>query len=283
MATDYLGNIAQTERVLQTLVQYLGPSAGQSDIDASSPAAGRFLAINPTNNGLIWQAGTGAGANSLGELSDVANAILKTAGLFMIGQGTEYDGKALSGDVSSVTAAGLLTIANNAITTAKIIDNAVNSQKILDGAVTSGKIGIEAIVASHLNQALQQQFISIGTPVITNVGGGIVDLDYPQNDLNGGVLTTDQLTAVEVRVSESASNCDPSDDCIIGNTPSLTNVVGGSGTATAIVRDDGSGRVKFRLTGTVVAVNRFLYFRNSWGSAKLVRQSLGVSTIPIPA
>ena len=54
----------------------------------------------------------------------------------MVADGTDYNNVALNGD-ATLTNTGALTIANSAITTAKIADDAVTAAKIADGTVTA--------------------------------------------------------------------------------------------------------------------------------------------------
>ena len=94
--------------------------------------------VVPVNNG-------GTGTNTLPAGNVVSNGTtLETldqlAGQFAIGQGTSASpaAQSLSGDIDTVTAAGVVTIATDAITTGKIIDDAVTLAKMADG--TKGQL-----------------------------------------------------------------------------------------------------------------------------------------------
>ena len=74
-------------------------------------------------------------ADSSGVPSDLALATTE----IMIGDGTGFTAAALSGDVT-MTNAGAVTIANNAVTNAKMADDAVDTVEIVDDAVTYAKL-----------------------------------------------------------------------------------------------------------------------------------------------
>lgn len=79
-------------------------------------------------------------ANSTGVLSP--KAVTDTQ--ILIGDGTGFTAAALSSDVT-MTNAGAVTIANDAVTTAKIADDAITTALIADDAVTSALIADNAI------------------------------------------------------------------------------------------------------------------------------------------
>lgn len=74
-------------------------------------------------------------ANSSGDPSDKALATTE----ILIGDGTGFTAAALSSDVT-MTNAGAVTIADDAVTTVKILDNNVTTAKILDNNVTLAKL-----------------------------------------------------------------------------------------------------------------------------------------------
>jgi hypothetical protein len=85
------------------------------------------------------------GTNWLPAADDVGGGATPTLnpGQILIGDGTTNAAAALSGDAT--LAGGVLTIANNAITTAKINNNAVDATKLADNAVTTAKITTNAV------------------------------------------------------------------------------------------------------------------------------------------
>jgi hypothetical protein len=80
------------------------------------------------------------GSVLIGNAAGKAAAVdAKTTGRVLVGNGTTIASVAMSGD-ATIVAGGALTIANNAVTTAKILDANVTTAKILDANVTTAKI-----------------------------------------------------------------------------------------------------------------------------------------------
>ncbi len=87
------------------------------------------------------------GSIKVGGASDAPTDLdAKTSGNILVGDGTDVVSVAVSGD-ATLSSAGALTIANSAVTTAKIDDSAVTTVKLDDGAVTASKLD------SNLNKA----------------------------------------------------------------------------------------------------------------------------------
>jgi len=92
----------------------------------------------PIDNG-----GTGTDSLDAGNIVSNGDSLVtldQAAGQFAIGQGVGAapTAQSLSGDIDTVTAGGAVTIANDAITTVKIIDDAVTLAKMADG--TKGQL-----------------------------------------------------------------------------------------------------------------------------------------------
>ena len=101
--------------------------------------------VNIVNGaGSITISATG-GATDLDGLTDVGISGI-ASGQVLLHNGTEFRNRTLSGDIANVGPAGAVTIANDAITTAKILDanvtnaklaaNSVDASKIADGSIT---------------------------------------------------------------------------------------------------------------------------------------------------
>ena len=112
-------------------------------------------------------------------MSDVDAGVAATSGHILVGQGSQYDNVAVSGDVT-ITNAGVVTIANDAVTTVKIAADAVDRTKINSDVAGLG-----------LTQAA-------GGELDVNVGDGIaINTDTVEVDVLGtGALgfSTGQLT-----------------------------------------------------------------------------------------
>lgn len=87
-------------------------------------------------------------ASSAGDIS--AKAVANTQ--ILIGDGTGFTAAALSGDVT-MTNAGAVTIANDAVTNAKLADDAVDSAQIADGAIDEVHIASSAVTTAKLENS----------------------------------------------------------------------------------------------------------------------------------
>ena len=102
--------------------------------------------------------------------------------------GTSFQRPALTGDVTAAANANATTIANNAVTTAKIADNAINSAKIADGTIATADIANNAITSAKIADgtiATADLANSSVTRGKTNMVSGY--LDYTLPNANGYV------------------------------------------------------------------------------------------------
>ena len=145
-----------------------------------------------------------ATADAFSELSDtVINS--PQAGNIAIYDGTNsWDNKAVGGDVT-ISAAGSVTIANNAVTNAKMADDAVDSAEIAAGAVDNahlaGSIAIAKLVSSAITfgadsgtddpVSLGETIDIVGTAneVNTVVSGNQIQIGLPDDVTIAGNLT----------------------------------------------------------------------------------------------
>ena len=109
----------------------------------------------------------------------------------------------MSGDATMANT-GAVTIANDAVNTAKIVDSAVTSAKILDDTIVNADINSAAAIAYSKLAALTSASILVGdgsnVATVTAVSGdvtlsntGVVDIIDDVN-LGGNPTTTTQLT-----------------------------------------------------------------------------------------
>lgn len=146
-----------------------------------------------------------------------------TAGYLLMGTTTTgvITGTALSGD-ATITGAGVMTIANNAITTAKILDSNVTTGKIADDAVTSVKMSATSGEArmSTAFQGITASFVDVAgldTGTITAPKTGYIELDF--GAYMGGAVSTIE---VSIRLTESVNG---------GAVTNLNTTYGGSPTS----------------------------------------------------
>ena len=120
----------------------------------------------------------------------------------------------MSGDATMANT-GALTIANDAVTTAKIIDSAVTSAKILDDTIVNADINSAAAIDYSKLAALTAASVIVGNnsnvPTVTAISGdvtlsdtGVVDIIDDVN-LGGNPTTTTQVdTDNSTRVATTA-------------------------------------------------------------------------------
>ena len=132
-------NLKEVElRIQQRLGRLSGDASFSSDNFAASSGA---ITIKDGGVALAEIADAAANtvivrdANSSGVLS--AKAVTNTQ--ILIGDGTGFTAAALSGDVT-MTNAGAVTIANDAVETAMIADDAITEAKMADDAISSAEL-----------------------------------------------------------------------------------------------------------------------------------------------
>jgi hypothetical protein len=91
----------------------------------------------------------------------------------------------MTGD-TTISDTGLVTIANNAITTAKIVDNAVTVNELADNAVTTNKIVDANVTAAKLAPGITPAYV-VKYAGVYNYAGGSNDFFIPVP----GMLATD--------------------------------------------------------------------------------------------
>lgn len=117
-------------------------------------------------------------------LSKLANV---TAAQVLLGDGTGVvTGTALSGD-ATITSGGVITIASNAVTSAKILNSAVGTTKIADAAVTAVKILDGVITGGAAGAGVK---IAANTIINENVNSAAA-IAYSKLALTGAIVNAD--------------------------------------------------------------------------------------------
>lgn len=136
------------------------------------------------SNSIINEAGTGTlqiqrGGTTVLEVDqgsvtltgDFATAD-NAAGNMLVGNGTHFEEVLMSGD-ATMASTGAVTIANDAITTAKILDGQVTSAKIADGTIATIDVADDAITRAKLASEVSLIiYDSAGTAVKTLYAAG---------------------------------------------------------------------------------------------------------------
>ena len=159
-----------------------------------------------------------AAKDTLGELSDTTISSEQGGQMLLYDGSNSWDNKTLSGD-ATINAAGQMTIANNAITNAKMADDAVDSAEIADGAIDTVHIANSQVTNAKLANSTTtfaadsgtSQAMALGTTftvegtsneVTTTMGSNKVTLGLPANVTISGNLTVNgtMTTAVSQQV-----------------------------------------------------------------------------------
>lgn len=147
-----------------TQLTYSIPTVGQSDSTEEPLIPTALSAIKTTVNGNLDHDNLKAAAGVL--LSQLETA---ASGKVPIGDGTKFVANSISGD-ATLASNGALTIANNAITNAKMADNSVGAAEIIDGSITTVEINALGIPTNKITRPTLQNDGSTGG--LTGIGTG---------------------------------------------------------------------------------------------------------------
>ncbi len=266
MAKQKFANIGNAEDVITGGVIL-------ADITASGATAEYFLKIDAGGTVLVWSLGTGAGANDLGELTDVAATIGTQSGKLLIGQGSVYDDKAVTGDVTidldGVTTIGALKVVNGMIGANEVILG-----KLGNGAVDLAAMAANAIHPTALIQTFQALLNSCAAPSLGAEAANQIEATYTLSDVGGGGIGVDDGSLIEIVVSDSATDPEPSDDTTLEQgTGSL--LLTGAGTAQAVCSLSAAGLFIFKVSHSAGAGTKYLWLRAAHGCPTWFRHSSG--------
>ncbi len=163
-----------------------------------SSMAGQLKIAGAVADGSITEAKLADDAVTADKLADSINAAI-AANTAKTSNATH------TGDVTGSTS---LTIANDAVTTAKIADQAISSAKIATDAVHSGKIADDAIGTEHIqDQAITSPLIAAESVTLAKLEHGTSSNDGKFLRANNGADPTfESLPSSGVTVSNNADN-----------------------------------------------------------------------------
>ena len=130
--------------------------------------------------------------SSEGDISALAVADTK----IIIGNGSGLTAAALSGD-ATMTNAGAVTIANDAVTNAKLADDAVTNAKLADDAVNSAQIENGAIDLVHMsaNSVDSDQYVDGSIDLVHMSSNSVDSNQYVDGSIDKVHLATEVLQA----------------------------------------------------------------------------------------
>lgn len=108
--------------------------------------------------------------NQLSELSDTEIATPASGDMLVYDGSDSWDNKAMSGD-ATLASTGALTIAADAITTAKIADLQVTTAKLAADAVDNTKLADDAVSLENLDSGIEFAFRAMFAGTFTTLGG----------------------------------------------------------------------------------------------------------------
>lgn len=129
----------------------------------------------------------------VGNSSGVAAALVaKTSGQILVGSGTTVASVAVSGD-ATLSSAGALTVANNAITTAKILNSNVTLAKLATGITPSHVVKFAGTSPAYGGGGTSTA-ITVTGAASTDVATAVIRASTNAVSIVKAVLTTDTLT-----------------------------------------------------------------------------------------
>ena len=169
-------------------------------------------------------------ASSTGDIS--AKAVTNTQ--ILIGDGTGFTAAALSGD-ATMTNAGAVTIANDAVTNAKLADDAVTNANLADDAVNSAQIENGAIDLVHMsaNSVDSDQYVNGSIDLVHMSSNSVDSNQYVDGSIDKVHIAAGALTDLVYPIGSIFTTVNN-----YGSSSAVVNAIGGT-TWTAF----GSGRV----------------------------------------
>ena len=122
-----------------------------------------------------------------------------TSGHVLVADGTNYNPVAVSGDVT-MASNGAVTIANDAVTSAKIADDAITSALIADDAITTALIADDAITSALIADGAVTTAL-IGADAVTNAkiaDDAINSEHYTDGSIDTAHIADNNVTAAKI-------------------------------------------------------------------------------------
>jgi len=217
-ATNTLAEITTTGYVLAQLANIEAVNFGPFDWNATDYVLVNYVDSGPQYGFFVYDDATQsltAAAVVPGSLSDT----LPSADLFVGSAGNVATARALSGD-ATITNTGVLTIANLAVTTAKLAANAVTSAKLAANTLQYAAVAMTAaefngmyaapkllIAAGGANTliVIERAVLAMTFVSAAYAAGGVVGLQYDATVHGAGVAATNTEAAADFFAAASTS------------------------------------------------------------------------------
>ena len=147
---------------------------GGTTFGSATNNSGNLIIKSGTTTALTFSGSSVAVAGDLTITGDDLVMGTNTSGHILVADGTNYNPVAAGGDIT-IAANGTVTIANDAITSAKIADDAITSALIADDAITSALIADDAITTALIaDDAITSALIADGAVTTALIGADAV-------------------------------------------------------------------------------------------------------------
>ena len=178
---------------------------------------------------------------------------------------SEFRNKALSGDLT-ITHEGVVTIANGAVTSAKIADGTIVEGDIANGAVTSAKIADATIVAGDIaNNTITGTQIAANAITASELADDAVDTDaivdgaVTNAKISTGTIANAKLVSSSITLATTGSGADDAvslgETLNINGTANEVDITLGDNTVTIGLPDDVTISGNLTVNGTTTTVN----------------------------
>jgi len=137
----------------------------------------------------------------------------KTSGQILVGDGTDVNSVAVSGDVT-ISSAGAVTIANNAVETAMILSGAVSSVKIGDQQLIQRNFGTGSVEA----KAIKQAAVTMAAMATGSVENNAYATGSVENAHLAGSIANAKLANSSLTIGDSAISLGGTDTTLTGLT-----------------------------------------------------------------
>ena len=212
---------------------------GGTTFGSATNNSGNLIIKSGTTTALTF---TGSSVAVAGDLTITGDDLVmgtNTSGHILVADGTNFNPVAAGGDIT-IAANGTVTIANDAITSAKIADDAITSALIADDAITTALIADDAITSA---------LIADGAVTTALIGADAVDATKIADD----AIDSEHYTDASVdfaHIQNVAANS------ILGRNANSSGVLSEVALATTqILIGDGTGFTAAALSGDVTMAN----------------------------